>query len=247
MSETRRDQPAEGICRLGTEWVNWYLVADGDAVTIVDCGFAAYFDQLEPGLASLGRKLSEVEAVVLTHYHNDHVGSAERIRTELGVPVLAPETEVAGVKGDESVPLPKGVPTNLWRPRMLRYTFHAARSGGMKKNGVGEVSGYESGQTLDVPGRPEVIPTPGHTKGHCALLLRDRGVLLAGDALVTMNFVSDELGPQLWPFNEDGDQARSSLDKLEGIEADALLPGHGEPHHGPLAEALAQARSSPAR
>lgn len=243
MSDAKQHMPAAGVCRLGTEWVNWYLVADRERVTIVDCGCAGYFDQLEPGLATLGRKPSDVAAVVLTHYHSDHVGSAERIRTELGVPVYAPKPEVAGVKGSEHPPVPQGLPTNLWRPTMLRFMLHMARNGAMKQPSVGEVSGYEGDQVLDVPGRPKAIATPGHSKGHCALLLADRGVLFAGDALATLSFISDRQGPQTWPFNEDSDQARRSLDNLEGIDADTLLCGHGEPHHGPLADALAQARS----
>ena len=142
MDEAISGLPAEGIARLGTEWVNWYLVVDGTAVTVVDCGFAAYFDQLDSGLASLGRSGSDVAAVVITHYHSDHVGCAERIRSELGVPVHAPRPEVAGVTGEESVPLPKEVPANLWRPRMMRFGAHMARNGGMRKNSVGEVTGY---------------------------------------------------------------------------------------------------------
>jgi glyoxylase-like metal-dependent hydrolase (beta-lactamase superfamily II) len=242
MSEAKLDRPADGICRLGTEWVNWFLVADGDSVTVVDCGLAGYYDQLEAGLGLLNLERSAIEAVVLTHYHSDHVGFAERLRTELGVPVHAPATEAAGVRGEEKVPSPTGLSSHLWRPSILRFGFHMARNGGMKKNDVGEVAGFEPGQALDVPGRPEVIGSPGHTKGHCSLLLRDRGVLISGDALTTTNFVDHEPGPQVWPFNEDQEQARRALDNLAGIEADHLLPGHGEPHHGALAEAVERAR-----
>jgi glyoxylase-like metal-dependent hydrolase (beta-lactamase superfamily II) len=48
---------------------------------VVDCGFPGYHDQLPTALAQLDRSLDAVSAVVLTHYHSDHVGSAERVRS----------------------------------------------------------------------------------------------------------------------------------------------------------------------
>lgn len=239
----KQDHPAQGVCRLGTEWVNWYLVADGDAVTVVDCGCEGYYDQLEPGLASLGRAVADVSAIVLTHYHSDHTGFAERLRSEQGVPVYAPEPEVAGVKGEEKQPLPKGVAQNLWRPTMLRFMVHMFRNGAMNNPKVAEVTGFAGGETLDVPGKPRVIATPGHSRGHSSLYLADRGALISGDALCTMNFVDDNREPQIWPFNEDTEQARASLANLEGLEGDALLPGHGEPRKGSLADAVAIAQT----
>ena len=65
-----------------------------------------------------------MNAVVLTHYHTDHVGSAERIRAEAGATMFVPEGDEHGVRG-ERVPLPAGLLTNLWRLRMLRYLGHA--------------------------------------------------------------------------------------------------------------------------
>jgi glyoxylase-like metal-dependent hydrolase (beta-lactamase superfamily II) len=66
---------------------------------------------------------------------------------------------------------------------------------------------------LDVPGRPRAIPTPGHAPGHCALLVEERGVLFAGDALCTLNPRSFRRGPQLMPpgFNMSDAQAEASL------------------------------------
>lgn len=243
MAKARLDQPAEGVVRLGTNWVNWYLLADADGVTIVDCGLPGYHEQLEAGLAALGRGRDDVAAIVLTHHHTDHVGSAEELRTELGVPVYAPAAEVACVKGEEKGGDLEGMIANLWRPRLIPFLVHAARSGGMAEPEVGEVDGYEPGEVIGVPGSPRAVSTPGHTKGHCSLHVADRGVLFAGDALGTMSVKSGPPGPQLAPFNEDGAQARSSLANLEGIEAGTLLCGHGEPHHGPLADAVATART----
>ncbi len=73
----------------------------------------------------------------------------------------------------------------------------------------------------------------------------DRGVFISGDALVTLDVLTRESGPRLLPdpVNVDSAQARASLGRLDGIEADLLLPGHGEPYTGPLAGAVESARN----
>src|SRR5437773_10333736 len=123
------EQVADGVYRLGTDWVGSYLCDVDGAVTVVDCGFSGYYEQLPAALSELGRPLDAVAAVVLTHYHSDHVGSAERIRTAANAAVFAPAGDVAGVQGGK-VPLPGSMAANLWRPRMMRYMAHAVRNGG---------------------------------------------------------------------------------------------------------------------
>ena len=84
---------------------------------------------------------------------------------------------------------------------------------------------------LDVPGRPRVIHTPGHTAGNVALSMADRDVLIVGDTLATLSLSSGEPGPQLLPrfLNEDHELALASLEKIEPAKARWLLPGHGIP------------------
>lgn len=231
-----------GVHRLGTDWVGWYLLEADGALTVVDCGFAGYFDQLPAALSELGRPLNAVAAVVLTHYHSDHVGSAERIRREAGATVFAPSQDADGVRGGRT-PVPGGMLQNLWRPRMVRYMSHAVRNGGAKVTAVAEVETYSDGDLLDVPGGLRAVHTPGHTGGHCSLVAEGAGVLFAGDALATVSFLTGETGPQLVAFNEDADRARDSLTRLEGVPASLVVVGHGRPFHGSPAEAVERARA----
>ena len=89
-----------------------------------------------------------------------------------------------------------------------------------------------------------MIATPGHSPGHVAFHLPDRGVLIGGDALCTYNPLTGKRGPQLMPkaFAFDVGQAQASLDALERIDAGVLLLGHGEPWTDGPAEAVARAR-----
>jgi glyoxylase-like metal-dependent hydrolase (beta-lactamase superfamily II) len=236
------DQVADGVYRLGTDWVGWYLYDVDGAVTVIDCGFSGYFDQLPGALSELGRSLDAVAAVVLTHYHSDHVGSAERIRIESGATVFAPSGDAAGVQSGK-VPIPGGLLQSLWRPVMLRYMSHALRNGGAKVTPVAAVRTYGDGEVLDVPGGLRAVHTPGHTAGHCSLLADGPGVLFAGDALATVNARFEDAGPHLLPFNEDSARARDSLSTLEAQSAGVVVVGHGRPFKGTPAAAVERARA----
>ena len=67
-----------GVHRLGSALVNWYLVEDEGRLTAIDAGLPGFKRQLEAYLESLGRRLDDVEAVVLTHSDSDHTGLAPR-------------------------------------------------------------------------------------------------------------------------------------------------------------------------
>jgi len=237
---------AEGVVRLGTDLVNWYLVEDGGSVTIVDAGAPAYRPQLDRGLALLGRSLGDVEALILTHGHSDHVGFAEPVRTELGVPVHVHEDDVSLTSTGkafgkrEASMLPYLRHGHAWR-----LLGHLATAGGKPKP-VQELSSFTGGETLDVPGRPHVLHTPGHTTGHCAFWLEPRGVALVGDVLCTENPLTGARGPQLMPsaFNLSSATILDSLSALEDLDAAVLAVGHGDPWTGGTAEAVRRARET---
>ena len=231
----------DGVYRVGTDWVGFYLIVD-DAVTVIDCGFPGYQDRLAGALAELGRSLDSVSAIVLTHYHADHVGAAERIRAATGATVYAPAGDADGVRTGK-VAVPGGMVSSVWRPRMIRYMAHAGRNRGSKVHPVAELRTYEDGETLAEASGLRAVHTPGHTAGHCALVAERQGVLFAGDALATVSLLNGETGPQLLPFNEDADQARDSLSRLERVAAGTVVVGHGDPFEGTPAEAVRVARA----
>jgi glyoxylase-like metal-dependent hydrolase (beta-lactamase superfamily II) len=239
---TATQRITDGVHRLGTEWVGWYLYAFDDSVAMIDCGFPGYRDQLPEALAEVGLSLESVAAIVLTHYHPDHVGSAERIRAETGATVYAPAGDAEGIRTGKE-PMPGGFASSLWRPRMIRYMAHAARNGAARVSPVAEFQTYEDGDLLTGAGGLRAIHTPGHTAGHCSLLAERAGVLFAGDALAMFSFFSGEPGPQLLPFHEDKEQARDSLSQLQGLAAKMVVVGHGIPFEGTPSEAVEAARA----
>jgi glyoxylase-like metal-dependent hydrolase (beta-lactamase superfamily II) len=88
---------------------------------------------------------------------------------------------------------------------------------------------FRPGETLDLPGRPVVVFSPGHTFGHCALHVPAASALLVGDALVTFNPYTGGSGPQIvsGAATADSAQALLSLSALSDTGAAIVLPGHG--------------------
>ena len=239
---------APGVFRLGTHIVNWYLVKDGDGVTAVDAGLAGFADTLDADLRAHGVDPGQVEAVVLTHSDGDHTGLAARLR-ESGARVLIHDADAATLvqpapkSGDAA---PAKLARQLWRPGMWRFMGHMARRGGAHPPSVEPDGTFADGDVLDVPGRPKVIHTPGHTPGHSVLLFGDRGALFVGDALCTWSPLTGRRAPQLMPhaMNEDNRACLSSLDAIGDAGASVLLPGHGDPWHGAPAVAAERARAA---
>jgi len=242
------DEVASGVHRYDDGIVNWYLVEDGGRLTAVDAGFPNSWSALTDSLPKLGRTLSDLEAVILTHAHVDHIGFAEQARKEAGAAIYVHELDAKLV----------GSPTTIAKSERspFRYVNHAttrklllgatlARAPLAK--GVKELRRFADGDVLeDVPGRPTVVHTPGHTDGHCAFHLPDRGVVFAGDAIVTRDPYIGATGPQTVSAaaTKDTRQALASLDRFDGLEASIVLTGHGEPWRGTPAEAARRAREA---
>jgi glyoxylase-like metal-dependent hydrolase (beta-lactamase superfamily II) len=238
------EQVAPGIHRLGRRLHNFYLVVSGGRATVIDAGGSRELPLLEAGLGAAGLTLDDVEALLVTHAHTDHLGFAPRARRR-GVTVKVHEDEApyamdvaAGSQvGARDLP--------LWRPRVVVFLAEMVRAGAHLHPRLDAVDTVADGERLDLPGRPRVVATPGHTAGHAAYLLEEHRAVCTGDALVTDAIIRRSPGPQLLPerFHTDAVMARTSLDRLAGLDADLVLPGHGPPWRGSLSDAVVRART----
>jgi glyoxylase-like metal-dependent hydrolase (beta-lactamase superfamily II) len=237
---------APGIDRIGSNsMINSYLIEQAGEVTIVDAGVPGYYKDLARELAAMGRTPADVRALILTHGHSDHIGFAERLRREQRVPVSIHEADAALARGE--VPNPsKGLGPVKLGP-FLGFLWFTLVHGGLRTPKLQEVATFGDGATLDVPGSPRVLLTPGHTPGSAALHFESLGALFVGDAFATYAVTTGARGPQVAPFTADAAQAVASLTRLDAIAASYVLPGHGDPWTGGVQEAVGQIRQAQAR
>lgn len=238
-------QVADGTYLVHGGHTNWVILTDGDAATLVDTGYPGDRRALLDSLAAVGSSPEAVAAVLITHAHNDHLGSAEYLRAAHGTPVLLHPAEVPHARRDflQQVSV-AAVLRNAWRPGVLPWTAHVLRSGGTERHPVASPEPFPADGALDLPGRPVPVHTPGHTDGHCVYHLPGAGVVISGDALVSAHATSRISGPQLLPgmFHHDRAGTLASLDVIAELDADVLLPGHGPVHRGLVKEAARQAQ-----
>jgi glyoxylase-like metal-dependent hydrolase (beta-lactamase superfamily II) len=216
--------------------VNVLVIPGPEGVLLIDAGYASeeassIFDSQ---LDQLGLRRSDVRAILVTHADEDHVGQARRLHEENGARVMVHRLEL------DRGPLWKG--SAAW--------LHA--------------NGYE-GPPLpawpDAPGLPDsvelvdggtlvswagfafrLIHCPGHTPGLVCAYDESRRLLLSTDHLLR---APTPVGLFIDAGDPLGEYLRS-LERLRGLEADLIVPGHGRAFSG-LAERLDASREAVAR
>jgi glyoxylase-like metal-dependent hydrolase (beta-lactamase superfamily II) len=232
---------APNLHRIGSDLVNSYLVDEDGALILIDAGVPGQLRDLEAELDGMGRSLTDIRGIVLTHGDTDHIGFAERLRRDHGIAVHIHEADAPLARGEQK----KQVATGPWRiGPFLRFLAYAGRRGGLRPTSLAEVVPFRDGDTLPLPGSPRVIGLPGHTPGSVAIHVPHADALFVGDAMTTGHVLTGAIGPRPAPFTMDVEAADAALARLEGIEATWVLPGHGAPWNGGVSEALRRYREA---
>ncbi len=237
---------APGVHAVEHASTNVFLVEDDDGITLVDAGYPSTWPRVLRALELVGRSVDDVRGLVLTHAHFDHVGFARQLRARYGVEVWAHAGDVALARHPYRYrPEHPRLLHPLTHPRGLPYLASMVGAGALRVPGV-EVDHPLVPGPLDLPGHPVVVHTPGHTGGSCVLHLPQRGVVLTGDALVTLDPYNGRRGPRIVApcATQDTDEALRSLGALVGLSASTVLPGHGAPWTDGVSDAVDLARTT---
>lgn len=229
-----------------------YLL-DGEEPVLVDAGMAGGEATLEAGLADGGLGLPDVEHLVVTHPHQDHIGCVPQVLDAADPTVYAP----AGVR-ERFARNPAAVGERVrenatdagivgeQREEAVRMAVESLeRDAELLPPDAVDVW-VEPGQTLEAGGHAvEAVHTPGHQADHHCYATRcgDERVLLAGDmAIRTFRSVLLHDGLDDGVF-EALPAYLTALDRLAALDVDRVYPGHG-PVHDDLAGAIDLARDS---
>jgi glyoxylase-like metal-dependent hydrolase (beta-lactamase superfamily II) len=220
--------------------VNCYLI-DDDPLTLVDTGpnSGKALDELEHQLTELGHSIEDLELVILTHQHIDHLGLVEIIASRSGAEVAAIEDVVPFVEnfGDDAerddrfaaeLMLRHGISEEV--VTALRSVTRSFRAWGAKAEVTRPL---HDGELLRFRDRTlEVLHRPGHSPSDTILWDADRRILIAADHLIA-HISSNALITRPLDGSEERTQALvtyiASLRKTRELPAEIVLSGHGEP------------------
>ena len=250
---TERVLPGVWRLRLPLPWPgvphgNAWALAAGDGIVLFDTGIGGKgrLRQLDLALAQAGFTLDDVQLVVCTHSHTDHYGLAAPICEEAGCELwmhpawehvrLLADDPAAALEQRLEVARQSGVPV----ASLDRY--REARSSDVEETGIDAIKvpdrdllpGVEVETDL---GTWQVHETPGHAPSHVVLHQPERKLMISGDHLLGRVVLFFEHGHSPDPIGE----FLRSLDEVEPLEVDLVLPGHGRPFRDPEAK-IAEAR-----
>ncbi|WP_194410872.1 MBL fold metallo-hydrolase [Microbacterium cremeum] len=226
--------------RVGNDIVASYLVVTDEGITVIDAGLPGHWRDLTRELRTIGRTADDIRGLVLTHGDSDHLGFAERLRRDHGVPVYVHAADAQRARTGEKPKTPAG-PMRLGPT--LGFFAYALRKRAVPTRYVSEVVEIRDGDVLDLPGAPVIVGMPGHSPGSIAVHVPLADAVFVGDALTTRHVLTGREGLQPAPFTDAPAEASASLDRLAGLEASWVLPGHGAPWRGSPAEVAAAVRA----
>jgi glyoxylase-like metal-dependent hydrolase (beta-lactamase superfamily II) len=230
--------------RIGNDIVAAYLIITPEGVTVIDAGLAGHWRDLLTELNSAGRTLDDIRGVILTHGDSDHVGFAERLHQDHGVPIYIHPGDAERAKGGSK---PATAKQSMRLGPLLRFLAYSLRKGGMRTTWLTEVVEVRDGDTLNLPGSPQIIGVPGHSEGSIAVYIPMANAVFVGDGLTTGHVLTGAKGPQPAPFTDNPDQAIASLQAIVATGAKWVLPGHGAPWNSGVVAAVAAVEAAALR
>lgn len=212
-------QIANNIYQISLGSVNTFLIED-NGLTLVDSGSKNSADKIFKAIVKGGKNPDNIKQLILTHCHPDHAGSAAEIKRRLSIPIWAQNEDASLIEKGVAVRTPMHLTPGV--VNWLVYNIFI-KSAGSTIDAVKVDERLKDNDVLPIAGGIEVIHTPGHCAGHIALLVKNEGVLIAGDICAHMG------GLGVSTVNEDTSLSIKSILKAASSDFGTAVFGHGNP------------------
>nr|WP_304218365.1 MBL fold metallo-hydrolase [Fredinandcohnia onubensis] len=213
--------------------VNVYVVK-GEALTLIDAGAKTEeaWQSFNEQLAQLGYTPSDIDQIVITHHHPDHVGLLDYFNKD--IPILGHKKNQPWISQDKQFFVEN---ETFYNELFLQLGLDPAFINFIDMDDELEYSCRRSltktigeGDTIDGMTGFKVLETPGHAQSHTVLYREEDGMLIAGDTLLAKISPNPLLEPP--QFGETARprplvQYNSSLRKLLTLDMSKVVTGHG--------------------
>jgi len=207
-----------------------YLLPCAEGYLLIDTGYKADYEKFRKRLAEAAVSISQIKYLLLTHYHDDHSGFANRLKHEFGIPLIVQRKSVALLAQGDSGEEEEG----YYITRRMRFLFslfelfHKSFTyPPVRVNDVDILVDGDDRQVLRKLGiDADILYTPGHSVDSMSVLCDD-GVAFVGDAAMNyLKFTGTHYRPIYYNNLE---QTYKSIKKLIDAGAKSIMPAHGNP------------------
>jgi glyoxylase-like metal-dependent hydrolase (beta-lactamase superfamily II) len=219
---------APNVYRLSGMMVgNVYLTIDPDGMTLIDTSIPRSGAKILQQIAALGRPLSDLKRILITHAHPDHIGGLPAVKQATGAQVLASPIERPVIEG--RMPVPRVPPEK--RAGLARFIVMPETT----MPGTDVDREVQDGEALpEVLGGLQVVATPGHAPGHLAFWHPALRIVFCGDTI----FRLPNLRLPFSFFTVDMAENKRSIRRVAQLDAAIACFGHGKPLTQDTAQAL---------
>jgi glyoxylase-like metal-dependent hydrolase (beta-lactamase superfamily II) len=238
MNDLKPKEIATGVYCLSTgtgiKQSNVYFVQSGSSWVLIDTAWRNCTQSIKTTAESLFGMDKRPVAILLTHIHSDHSGSAPELAEIWSVPIYVHPDEMPLASGKL---IPEYFnPLDRWLIVPLMKLMRQVLESKLSEASLEDVA-CAIDPSAGVPGLPDwqCIPTPGHTPGHVAFFRMSDCVLIAGDAILTVNLNSlwdlllnrNRISGPPYIATWNWQIAKESVAVLAALEPRVLACGHG--------------------